>query len=823
MPPSAFGSAWAKRVGSLSPAGVLLALCAFALLFNPGPWSAIWNGGLPHAWDGSGQYAAAKLYADSIFPDVFGWLPQYVAGTPFPNYYPPLFQWLVGAVTVWLGVPFDAAFKAVLVFSALAMPIAIWRLARSATGRSAIGVLAAVAAFPLLFDKRSYHPLGLSYASTFLAGLYTQPLGFLCAALWYECFSRARRRARWLGSALLLALVFLSSLFAAALAGMLWAGTAGYAWFRTIRARAPRARRRLRAVAAWQSLTLLIALSLAGFWLVPMLAERAFFVTRPMETASSELTNPLLFVWYAVAAAGVVVWMRRPTAGAVPVLFTLALGYIGICAANQEVGLPWMPLHAPRSLSTLNFLAAVPVGVAVSHAVRGISRRFKARVWRRGTLGALAAGAVLLLALRPLVEMPDYRLAFYSDSNQDFRRIDPILRFASTHQDGLYIVEQVPLTAVGPALDSRALSAYLGMQGNESASFVFRESPISSLLLSPLAGTVSAGRDTFELSSMLADDADFLRQNLDTHLRQADEYRARYFVVVSNAAKARLARMAAERYVRHDFGVWTVFEMTAAPRPEAVPMATKPVLVLTSFTAKLARQSDYNFLRLAEEEFMNPPGLPIAFRPDYRADQLPDAAMFSGLVVESYEYGDIQAAFGAIQRFSRQRPTVPMEADSPLFRLLQGRLGELGRVSIVRREPSNSDRWIGVGRPVSYRRDSVRRTWTEVKAALAPALQDAPADPASTCEVTWIPVGQRIRCGGGAGEAIPVRVGTSFHPDWRAVDGRPVLMLSPSVMYTTVRGVAELRFGRSGWERAAVAFSALSFAAVWAGILVRRL
>ena len=85
-----------------------------------------------------------------------------------------------------------------------------------------------------------------------------------------------------------------------------------------------------------------------------MLTERAFFVTRPMETASNELINPLLFVWYAVGAAGMVVWMRRPTVGAVPILLTLALGYLGICAANQQVGLPWIPLHAPRSLSTLN-------------------------------------------------------------------------------------------------------------------------------------------------------------------------------------------------------------------------------------------------------------------------------------------------------------------------------------------------------------------------------------------------------------------------------------------------------------------------------------
>ena len=436
------------------------AICLFALLYDPGLWSAVWNGDLPHSWDGSGGYAVAKAYADSIFPDTFGWLHRFSAGTPFPNYYPPLFQWLVAALTNWAGLPFDVAFKGVLAAAALSVPIGIWLIARAATRRRSIAILAALAAFPLLFGKQNYRPLGISYPSTFLVGLYAQPLGFFCAALWYRCFSRARRVSGWLISSIALGAVFISSFFTATVAAALWAATTAHTCFRAIRAPSPKSAKRLRRVAAWQALVFAIGLALAAFWLVPMLAERAFFVTRPTQTASGELTNPLLFVWYAIGATGMVLWARRPTGAFVPVCGTLVLGYAVICWANQHIALvPWFPLQAPRVLSALNFLISVPVGVAVSQFAGAAFRRAGIRRPVHSIGPALAAGAALLLVTRAFVETADYRLAFYSPSNGDFARVAPILRFAETRHDGMYIVEQVPMNAVGPALDARAISA----------------------------------------------------------------------------------------------------------------------------------------------------------------------------------------------------------------------------------------------------------------------------------------------------------------------------------------------------------------------------
>jgi len=815
--------------------GTRALLCILVFLFDPGLWISIWNADLPHAWDGSGHYARAAQYAQSIFPDTFGWVPNYYAGMPFPNYYPPCFYWLVAALARFTPLSLHSAFLLVLGASAFAIPLAIWCLARAAGGRKAAGILAAVAVFPLLFDKRSFFPLGLSHPGTFFTGLYTQPLGFIFLALWYASFLRARHALQWFGSALLLALMLVSNLFGAAAAALLWAGTLGHNLVRAIGAHAPSARKRLAGIAAHQAATLPIALLLAGFWLFPTLIHGSFLIARPVHTPDTELINPLLPIWYAVAAAGIILWLRRPTAAAVPMVITLALGYAGLFISRQAVPVPWFPLYVPRFLTCLNFLLAVPVGIALSEGTRFLVKQVRERMagvapatrgdrgglrvaggtpalgYRTAAIPVMVGAMALLLMLRVLVQTPDYRLAFYSDSNRDFRRVEPILEFARAHREGRYAVEHIPFARAGPALDGQALSAYLGMQGNDVANGGYREASISSVFINPLIGAMSAGKDNFGLSSILSEDAEFLSQSMERHLRQAEVYRVRYFVVFSEATKRRLARFA--ECARYDFGEWSVFESKTPPRPEAMPLSQRPVLLLTSFSAKLTRRSDYHFLRLAQEEFIGSPGLPLAFHPDYRADRLPEAELFSALVVESYRYRDTATAFEQIKRFSRKKPVVLVEGDDPLFRTCKDRQAEMGKVFFVDRVPADDTRWIGTGsRAVSYRNNAVRQTWKNIKAALAPALEGEPAEPAASCELTRSTAELRIRCyGRESGRDVPVSINTSFHPCWRAHDGRPVLMLGPNLMYAAVgEDPLQLRFRRSRADVAAAICSALA-------------
>src|SRR5512145_2110484 len=76
-------------------------------------WLEVIRGVSARAIDGSGHFAIAQIYEQQIFPDTFGWTKAYFAGMPFPNFYPPLFFWLVSLLH-HAGFSFGAAFKLVI-------------------------------------------------------------------------------------------------------------------------------------------------------------------------------------------------------------------------------------------------------------------------------------------------------------------------------------------------------------------------------------------------------------------------------------------------------------------------------------------------------------------------------------------------------------------------------------------------------------------------------------------------------------------------------------------------------------------------------------
>jgi hypothetical protein len=189
-------------------------------LLTRGLWAEVWRGVVPRAWDGSGHYALARIYGETVFPDTFGWTASYFAGMGLPNYYPPLFYWLVALLQHSGLFTFGVVFKLVLALPTLLLPATVWLLAWRLSGRDRVAATcAALAAVPLLVDARltnSVGLMGLSYTSTFLLGLYTQPLGFVLLAGWYALYTSegfAGRVWRVALAAVLLALALLANFF----------------------------------------------------------------------------------------------------------------------------------------------------------------------------------------------------------------------------------------------------------------------------------------------------------------------------------------------------------------------------------------------------------------------------------------------------------------------------------------------------------------------------------------------------------------------------------------------------------------------------------
>lgn len=189
-----------------------IAITLFAAALNIGLWINLVQGVKPRAWDGAGHFAVAQIYDQAIFPNTFGWTNASFARMPFPNFYPPLFHWCIAGLHHLHLFSFTAAFNLLLGLPTLLLPFMIWRLARSVSDNNrAVMIFAALASIPLLTDTR-FEQYGLSYPSTFLIGLYTQPLGFVLLVLWYIVYINSPRNVwRTALASLLLALTVLAT------------------------------------------------------------------------------------------------------------------------------------------------------------------------------------------------------------------------------------------------------------------------------------------------------------------------------------------------------------------------------------------------------------------------------------------------------------------------------------------------------------------------------------------------------------------------------------------------------------------------------------
>src|SRR5262245_1381540 len=280
----------------------------------------LWQGARPRAWDGMGHYALAQIYDRSTFPDTFGWTHAYFGGMPFPNFYPPLFYWLVALLHHVHIVAFATAFKLVVVVPVFLLPAAVWILAWKTSNKDrGVATCSALAVVPVLIDER-FNLIGLNYNSTFITGLYTQPLGFILLAAWYVTYTSTRPSRAWpVAACLLLALTALANFFNAITAVLLVAPVLVDDLARHLRA-APEGRQEERRRLVSHAICPVIALLLTLFWITPMLRDYSYLVTRPHAAPLGDMMPPVMCTWYVLAAIGAVLWVRRRNRASWPYL-----------------------------------------------------------------------------------------------------------------------------------------------------------------------------------------------------------------------------------------------------------------------------------------------------------------------------------------------------------------------------------------------------------------------------------------------------------------------------------------------------------------------
>lgn len=815
-----------RKLASLRRLVPLSVLTLFPVIRVPKLWLMIWLGERPRAWDGTGHYGLAQIYTQSIFPDTFGWTHAYFGGMPYPNFYPPLFYWLVALLNHTGLFSFPTAFKIVLAASVLLIPAAVWALAWAVFDRNRwVATAAAFAVLPILIDYRFYHPVGINNASTFLIGLYTQPLGFVLLSAWLVLYLEAhRRRWRFALSCLLLALTILANFFNAITAALFIAATLLTDLVRYYRAADPEKRRELKTALLAHAFSPLIAVCLSLFWLTPMLSQYDYFVTRPHIVFIGQLVPPAMLGWYALAAAGVWCWLRRPTRGMWPFLLTCSALAVGVIFATA-VAPRWFPLQSVRFLSTLNFLLAVPVGRLLLAGFQLLTGRLNHTFGRvpsragrdnavraegkkvRYTINAGVALALLIAAFI-LIKPPLYTLSFLP--REGYALVDGVLGFARQHRDGRYLVEVPNFDFGAAALDGRVLNSYLGAQGNETLSVVFREASPHALFFNPLVTAFSAFPDNFGVSSVLADDIDFVEQPLSRHIDRARFVGVKYLVIVSPEIKDRLAQ---EQGIgaRYDLGMWSVFELRDEPPQRVRALAFRPALVVSNFSLKARRRNDYGFTRWAEEQFADGWFDVLLVRsPESKLDRLRDLDKFGSLILDTYEYDDEDLAFERLRTFAQQRVLILLSSGDALFQRIQQRLSDFPLATIVTRAPEEPGGWLQFeAATFRYNSSAIRREWQEIHNLLDQRKVAAGPSPPTLGggsdqeRIQVTPPASLV-------EDVPVLVGTTYHPRWRRDDGQTMYAATPFFMLTFVRQPVQIVYERYWYERASLWVSVIA-------------
>ena len=788
-------------------------------------WIEVWSGVASRAIDGSGHYAMGRIYDVSIFPDTFGWTNAYFAGMPFPNFYPPMFFWLISLLHHTQLVSYGTSFKLVMAIPLLLIPLSFCGVTWLHFRKDVHGAYAAaITSATFITIGEVFQPSsGLDVSSTILDGFYTQPLGFLLLLLWILVYLIGRQ-AWWQFTlaTVLLAGTVLSNFFNAVTAVMFIAAvviTDLVKWDREINEEKRSSRRQILFL---HLLSPGVALALTAFWLVPMASAYKFLVTRPIvQPVSTLATVPILF-WYGLALVGTVLWFRSPKGRLSPFIITCIV--LATALILSDVFAPrWFPLQSFRFFSTLNLMLSIPVGVAISRGVKwylakkrvgrdanspkeSISRR----QWLvRHSAFALAAILVLgLVAFTMATRKLTQAFAFYTTDN--FDRISGVLEFARSHSNGRYLVEVLPSRGDQGLIraDSLALNSYLGAQGNETTSIVYREASPNSIFFNAQLNAFSAYRESFGISSVLIDDLDFINQPLDRHLERLGFTGVRYLVIGSSETKRRLSET--ELLTRYNVGAWSVFELSDPPRAPIRALQNKPALVVGNFSVKLRRENEFDFIRLSEEQFSDAWfDVLLAYSQETRIDQLTNLDKFGALILDSYDSDDEDRAFNELKEFAQSRPLILLESQAALFARLKTSIADFPDAFIIDRSIDSPGEWVDAMQPSrSYETNSVRRIWRGIRCILeAKKLPTERADIWSHKEPSRIKI---MVNGMPHGESVPTLISATFHPRWKRSDNKELYPVTPYFMLGFIDESTQLTFERSAHDRLALWVSLVS-------------
>ncbi|MBZ4420776.1 hypothetical protein [Myxococcus sp. RHSTA-1-4] len=792
-----------------------LDLGALLLLFAAvcGPYlRRVFESELPGGWDGVAHYGVAHLYAQRVFPAVSGWMPEYFAGMPFPNFYPPVFYFLV-ALGTKVGMSTTASFWTVQTLASAAVPLLSYECGRRLGGARVAGLVAGALAVGFLANNSPVRGLGITLHSTFDAGLSTQLLAHVFTLAFYAAFLEADRgRVPAVLSSVFLALVALTNVH------VVW--VAAFLFICLVVARlvqAPSWAARARVLGLHFAIGL-GALLLSAVWVLPMLLKLKYVPTQALETPPPGAFIYAFLRLGAYLLFGTLAAFFKRDGRALALVATLGVMLVFTLLPTVEVlGLQSLAIQPGRIVVAFPFLMVFLVGYLV--AVAGEVWR-----WPHARMAVGAACALVFFAHFKLEREPTGNIG--PELAAEYQQVIDAL---GGRTDGRVLVEQGQAGLVDPF----GLQVLVGAAGGHSLTTVFRESAINVFFANPLRNSFSTHQETFGIDGKLHA-GEFDAAPLEAQVARLRLFNIQYLAAHSEGIKARLAAMPQVRRVSPP-GRWELYAFRDAAPGTAVVPAYEPVLTFTSFSVKPRPDFGFDFVRLGEEAFRDARlDTPLVLSRAGALDAESDWERFQTALVTEYRYRDEEAAYAALERFSRTKHVVLLASADPLFERLEVLSRDRGTVHVV---PTISPEEMKAIAGDLQLTDSTmtdkeallyaqRLATREVAKGLFDALEkvrvplkDAPSVTDSKVEGNTATVTLSAE----PSRPVPLWVRQGYFPNWRSAEGEPVYLAFPTFQLTfTQRRDVTLSFVHDSVEWVSGALSLLGLLGVVAVLLGRR-
>ncbi|HMO78964.1 MAG TPA: hypothetical protein PJ997_02305 [Candidatus Paceibacterota bacterium] len=618
-----------------------------------------WNNIFVSGWDGSGHYAIGKYYAENIFPAVWGWIPNWYSGMPFPQFYPPLFYYIVALLYKITNIDYATIFKFVAIFSVFIIPTLLsfsyYKLIKKSFAESFFVLLISVL---ILSVKSRFEFISVSIASITNNGLVTQPLAVIFLILWLiSIFQVEKKESAKYYSILFLTFLMLSNAHVAIVALIIFTILFILKFKNNFFINKQYLKTLL--IALKHCFYVLVPLLISSFWYIPMIKYYDYFVGMSLGFTQGSLGNLLYYHYYILIILIISVIFNLKIKN---IFISIINIFLSFCLISIYLKLNYkfqsLPFHLDRWLGTIYLFIPILIVFCFSEIKKYLNKKLY-------IILIIIISSISFYHINIMNGFRDSQDGIYVNNEQD--DLTKVIQYFKD-KEGLILIEHFAPSNI--PID-KVLHAYLGSQGNTTVYSIIRESSLSSLVWVPVGNGLSEKAQCWGTRCRLAYDKEFLNKPINHHIINASNSGVEYFLIRTKKIRDQMDKSPLVEKIT-EVENWSIYQTKPQLKNVLSKIEKTPILIFSELNTRKWSKTPFDFIYLIEE--LNIKRLVLDFIFVYNKDQKIDnnkyIEKFDYVLFDTYKYQDIDTALNTIKNYlsdDNNRKIFALKSDDPIF------------------------------------------------------------------------------------------------------------------------------------------------------------